>query len=201
MNLRNRFNLGLLGVLCLLFVFNPRTLRAQEPLTGFDLQVKEWAFQCRDEMVAEMNKLLDSHRLTMDQLFDTFYIPIPGTNPQKFHTQYDRITDQTIRSIEDRYLEKDSRLLFVVAVDRNGYLPTHNTRYSRPLTKDQEFNLQYNRTKRIFDDRTGLAAARNTKPYLLQSYSRDTGETLYDLSVPIFIRGKHWGALRIGFKK
>lgn len=201
MKLRKFFSLRLLAVLCLMVVANPRIVNAQEPLTGFNLQVKNWADQCRDEIVAEFNKLIDTHRLTLDQLFDTFYIPIPNTNPQKFHTAYDRITDQTIRSIEDRYLEKDSRLLFVVAVDRNGYLPTHNTRYSRPLTNDPDFNLNYNRTKRIFDDRTGLAAARNTKPYLLQSYSRDTGEMLYDLSVPIFIQGKHWGALRIGYKK
>ena len=47
---------------------------------------------------------------------------------------------------------------------------------------------------------TGLAAARNTEPYLLQKYARDTGEKMADLSVPIFIRNQHWGAVRIGYK-
>jgi methyl-accepting chemotaxis protein len=57
-----------------------------------------------------------------------------------------------------------------------------------------------NRTKRIFNDRTGLAAAQNTAPFLIQKYQRDTGETMADLSVPIFIDGRHWGAVRIGYR-
>lgn len=178
----------------------PQSLPAEE-LKGFDLEIRTLAERCRDEIQREVGKLLSSHKLTISQLFDTFYIPIPNTNPQKFKTQYDHLTDEVFRFILDGYLEKDPRILFVVAVDRNGYLPTHNTKYSRPLTDDQDFNVKHNRTKRIFNDRTGLAAACNKKPYLLQKYSRDTGEILADLSVPIYVSGKHWGALRIGYKR
>lgn len=176
-------------------------LHAQENLTGFDLEIKMLAEKCRDELAVEMEKLLVTNQLNISQLFDTFYIPIPNTNPQKYRTQYDKFTDEVFRPILDDYLTRDKRILFVVAVDRNGYLPTHNTRYSRPLTDNEDFNVNYNRTKRIFNDRTGLAAARNKKPYLLQKYSRDTGEMLADLSVPIMVRGRHWGALRIGYKR
>jgi methyl-accepting chemotaxis protein len=136
----------------------------------------------------------------MSQLFDTFYIPIPNTNPQKFHTQYDKLTDEFIRIILDKYADMDKRVLFAVAADVNGYVPTHNSRYSKPLTDNADYNRDNNRTKQLFDDRTGLAAAKNLNPYLLQKYSRDTGEELYDLSVPIFFSGKHWGAIRIGYK-
>ena len=173
---------------------------SQEKLSGFDLQVHEMAMACRDQVAAEMQKLVKGNTLTLAQLFDTFYIPIPDTDPQKYHTQYDRFTDETIRIILDNYLSKDERIKFVVAVDKNGYLPTHNGRYSKPLTGDGAYDTQNNRTKRMFNDRTGLAAARNEKPYLLQSYSRDTGEVMKDLSVPIFIDGRHWGAIRIGYQ-
>jgi methyl-accepting chemotaxis protein len=88
-----------------------------------------------------------------------------------------------------------------VAVDANGYLPSHNSKYSRPLTDNPDYNAKHNRAKRMFNDRTGLAAARNTQPYLLQKYSRDTGEELLDLSVPVMMQGKHWGAIRIGYTK
>lgn len=179
----------------------PPALQAQDELTGFDLQVKQIADSCRSEVVAELETLVQSNKINMAQLFDTFYIPIPKTNPQKFHTQYDKYTDEVLRFVLDKYLETNERFLFVVAVDRNGYLPTHNSRYSKPLTNNADFNTKNNRTKRIFNDRTGLAAARNTQPYLLQNYSRDTGEMLADLSVPIFIQGKHWGAIRIGYKR
>lgn len=127
------------------------------------------------------------------------YIPISNTNPQKFHTQYDHIFDGVITPIIDRYLAKDERLIFVVLVDKNGYLPTHNSKYSRPLTGDSDNDTKWTRTKRMFNDRTGLAAARNTEPFLLQRYSRDTGEEMGDLSVPIMLHDRHWGAVRIGY--
>jgi hypothetical protein len=181
-------------------LFPGSSIAAEPDLTGFDSQVREMAFNCRDEVAKEFDKLLATNRLNLSQLFDTFYIPIPNTYPQKFSTQYDKLSDETIRIILDKYLDMDKRLLFVVAVDVNGYLPTHNSRYSKPLTNDSEFNVANNRTKRLFDDKTGLAAAKNRNPYLLQKYSRDTGEEIFDLSAPIIISGKHWGALRIGYK-
>jgi hypothetical protein len=198
-NILRRFGLVLL-VTTFLLGGSRRGAFSQEKLSGFDLQVHEMAMACRDQVAAEMLKLVKGNTLTLAQLFDTFYIPIPDTDPQKYHTQYDRYTDETIRIILDNYLSKDERIKFVVAVDKNGYLPTHNSRYSKPLTGDGAYDTQNNRTKRMFNDRTGLAAARNEKPYLLQSYSRDTGEVMKDLSVPIYIDGRHWGAIRIGYQ-
>lgn len=167
----------------------------------FDLEVKLWAEECRDDAVKQIDLLVSSGKLMVPQLFDTFYIPISDTNPQKFHTQYDRMFDGVITPIIDRYLAMDERLIFVVLVDKNGYLPTHNSKYSRPMTGDSENDTKWNRTKRMFNDRTGLAAARNTKSYLMQRYSRDTGEEMGDLSVPIILYDRHWGAVRIGYKR
>jgi len=173
---------------------------AAEETAAFNLKVRKIAEDCRDEVVALFEKFLSSNTLRSNQLFDTFYIPVPNTFPQKYNTQYDRVTDSALRTILDRYLFQDKRLLFVIAVDKNGYLPTHNSKYSKPLTSNPDYNAKNNRTKRLFNDRTGLAAARNTKPFLLQEYSRDTGEQLADLSVPLYINGKHWGAIRIGYR-
>ncbi len=173
----------------------------KEGAADFDLRVREMALACRDEVILEFQTLLGAKRLTVAQLFDTFYIPIANTAPQKFTTQYDKIIDSALKVILDKYLAKDSRLLFVVAVDKNGYLPTHNSKYSLPPTSDPDYNTKYSREKRLFNDRTGLAAAKNIQPFLLQKYSRDTGEELFDLSVPILINDKHWGAIRIGYTK
>jgi methyl-accepting chemotaxis protein len=172
----------------------------QSSLNEFEQRVLMMAYECRAEIVNEFNNILLKNELSFNQLFDTFYIPIANTNPQKFNTQYDKLTDDRLRIILDKYLAKDKRLLYVVAVDRNGYVPTHNSIYSKPLTNDEEYNAVNNRTKRLFNDRTGLAAARNTEAFLLQKYERDTGEVFYDLSVPIILKEKHWGAVRIGFK-
>lgn len=134
-------------------------------------------------------------------LFDRNYIPIPNTNPQKFHTKYDSFTDRYIQQIEEDFLNKNPAFVFAVLNDDHGYIPTHNLKYSKPLTGNYEIDLVGNRTKRIFDDTTGLKAATNkTKPYLLQSYRRDTGEIMHDISAPVYVFGKHWGAVRIGFR-
>ena len=88
---------------------------------------------------------------------------------------------------------------FAVLVDRNGYLPTHNTKFTQPLTGDVKTDLVGNRTKRIFDHDVGIKAARNQKGLLTQPYERDTGEKMLDISSPVYVKGKHWGAFRIGY--
>jgi len=186
-----------------LFLLHTRFAAAAEKdgPADFDLKVREIAFACRDEVIQEFRTLISARRLTVAQLFDTFYIPIANTLPQKFTTQYDKITEPSLKVILDKYLARDSRILFVVAVDKNGYLPTHNSKYSMPATSDPDYNVKFSRDKRLFNDRTGLAAAKNTQPFLLQKYSRDNGEELFDVSAPIIIDDKHWGAIRIGYQK
>ncbi|HEX8960217.1 MAG TPA: methyl-accepting chemotaxis protein, partial [Geobacteraceae bacterium] len=142
---------------------------------------------------------VDSGKFTLDELFDEDYQPIPGTDPQKYHTRYDTWLDEAILAIEDDYLEKDEQVVFAVLVDRNGYLPTHNSKYSRPLTGDRDKDKTWNRTKRIFNDPVGLAAAKNRQELLMQVYYRDTGEKMWDISAPVYVKGRHWGAFRIGY--
>jgi methyl-accepting chemotaxis protein len=95
---------------------------------------------------------------------------------------------------------RDPRIVFALLNDNNGYIPTHNLKFSKPLTGDYKTDLWGNRTKRLFNDTVGLKAARNQAPFLLQTYRRDTGEIMNDLSVPVYVFGKHWGAIRIGFR-
>ena len=107
-------------------------------------------------------------------------------------------------AIQEPFLDHDPRVVFCAAVDRNGYLPTHNNIYSHPPSDDPVWNAANCRNRRIFDDRTGLAAGRNTKPFILQTYRRDMGGgnfvLMKDLSAPIFVEGRHWGGLRVGYK-
>jgi len=146
-----------------------------------------------------LEQALAKGHLTRSQLFDANYIEIPGTLPQKYHTAYDAYTDLNIQKPLDDYLLTDDQLFFAVLVDRNGYLPTHNSRFSKPLTGDPEKDKIGNRTKRIFNDPVGLAAAENLEPVLVQIYNRDTGEKMWDVSAPVYLDGEHWGAFRVGY--
>jgi len=148
-----------------------------------------------------LEKWLAAKEVTPERLFSFLYYPTPNTDPPKFTTDYDKLSDRDILPIQESILARSPAIVFTVTVDKNGYLPTHNQRYSMPLTGNLASDLVNNRTKRIFNDKTGLAAAQNTAPWLVQNYQRDTGETMADLSVPIFVQGKHWGAVRIGYRR
>jgi methyl-accepting chemotaxis protein len=58
----------------------------------------------------------------------------------------------------------------------------------------------HSRSKRLFTDRTGIRCGSHQQALLMQTYTRDTGELMHDLSVPIFVQGRHWGGLRLGYK-
>ncbi|MCY0963613.1 methyl-accepting chemotaxis protein [Parathalassolituus penaei] len=143
---------------------------------------------------------IDSGRMSLDDVFDTNYQPIANTTPTKFHTRYDTFTDQYLPAIQEPILERHSEIAYAGAVDVNGYFPTHNRRFSQPLTGDYKRDLAQNRTKRVFNDRTGSRCGQNKQPFLLQTYKRDTGEVMHDLSVPIMVKGRHWGGFRIGYR-
>ncbi len=151
------------------------------------------------EMVGKMlEEAIDNGVFSMKDAFDTDYQEIPGFEPRKYHTKYDFYLDKAILSLEDEFL-KDESVVFAVAVDSQGYLPTHNTRYQKVPTGNHDQDLVGNRTKRIFNDTVGLAAAENEEGVLTQVYKRDTGITMWDVSAPISVKGKHWGGFRIGF--
>lgn len=132
-------------------------------------------------------------------VFDTNYQGIPGTQPQKYSTGYDQIFAQQLQPLYDQVLSKIPSGIFAICVDTNGYGPTHNSVFSQPLTGNPDRDTLNSRDKRIFNDPTGIRSARNTDNFLLQTYMRDTGEILSDLSLPIHVEGRHWGAVRLGF--
>ncbi len=155
------------------------------------------------EMERVLTAAVESGRFSLDDIFDENYRLIPNTDPKKYHTKYDTYLDEHIQGLLDSFLN-DDHVFFAVLVDRNGYLPTHNTKFSQPLTGDYEADQVGNRTKRIFDDPVGLAAAhydgRDGRGYLQQIYERDTGEKMWDISAPVYVKGRHWGGFRIGYQ-
>ncbi len=155
------------------------------------------------EMEQEVHELIEAalrdRILTLENLFDRTYLPIANTAPPKFTTRYDSFFDRVISPVQEKIIARDSKLLYAICVDNNGYCPCHNLRYSKPLTGDPDIDKNNNRTKRIFNDHTGIRCARNTDGFLLQTYRRDTGEILNDMSKPLVINNRHWGGIRIGY--
>jgi methyl-accepting chemotaxis protein len=171
----------------------------ETPETPFVAKVRDLA----REISAMFERETASGRLSLEDLFDEQYQPVPGSDPRQLMARFCAFTDRVLPAILDGVLAANDRIVFCAAVDRNGYLPTHNTKFSHPQTRDAAWNSANCRNRRIFDDAVGLKAARATTPFTVQSYRRDMGSgkqaLMLDVSAPITVNGRHWGAVRLGY--
>lgn len=140
---------------------------------------------------------IDNGVFPVHDAFDTDYIPISNFDPPKYHTKYDAYLDKAILTLQDEML-KNKNVVYAVATDKNGYVPTHNSKYQQAISNNTETDRAGNRTKRIFNDPVGLAAAKNAQEGFIQIYKRDTGEEMWDVTSPITVKGKQWGNFRVG---
>jgi methyl-accepting chemotaxis protein len=155
------------------------------------------------EITRRFEAALEAHEISEADLFDEAYVPIAGSEPQQVMTRFVSLTDRLLPDIQEPILGQDKRIAFCAAVDRNGYLATHNRAYSHPQRPgDPDWNAAHSRNRRLFNDRVGLRAGSNATGPLVQAYRRQMGADSFvmmkDISAPIFVKGRHWGAFRMG---
>jgi methyl-accepting chemotaxis protein len=148
---------------------------------------------------------LDAGEIDEGVLFDTDYRPIPGSSPPQFTIPILPKLEAWLTPLQERLKASDPAIVFCCAVDRNGYLPVHNTEYSQPQRPDDPvWNAAHCRNRRIFDDRAGLTCARSTQPYMIHAYRREMGGgtivVLKEYVAPITVRGRHWGGFRCAYR-
>ena len=150
-----------------------------------------------------MEEALAERALTLDDLFDTAYRPLPGTDPVQYETRALKELERRLAAAQEAIAGEDPSMTFAASVDINGYLPVHNARYAKPQRPgDRAWNMGNSRNRRIFDDRAGLLAARNLQPHLIQVYARDLGDRVVrtrEVDAPIFVAGRHWGGFRTAY--
>src|SRR5579884_68498 len=163
------------------------------------------------------------------RLFDVSRVPASGFDPPKFHTPYDAKVDLELMARGDAVLEAEPGLTFALPADLNVYTPAHNTYVTRDITGDPATDLAGNRNKRFFLDSAALTRAARMelgvelpprvltreqiraaggrlneprhaeRPFLFQTYARDTGAVLKTLSVPLYIKGQRYGSAILGW--
>lgn len=146
-----------------------------------------------------MYLMVKKNMLTKEDVFDTNYIEIPGTNPKKYRTRYNAIFDKWIQEIQDQFL-LDTELEFAILMDKNGYVPIHNKKYSQPLTGNYARDVIYSRSKRNFYSYEGIKKILeyNGDNAHREHYNRDTGEVLWNIGAPVRLYGTQWGSFIIG---
>ncbi len=161
--------------------------------------ISEKAIQTADAIGQVLSQAIKSGKLTEEYLREPNYTEIANTNPTKYNTEYDEFCDQMLPPIQEAVLASSPTIIYAITADINGYVPTHNNIFCKPLTGNTKVDIAGNRSKRIFEDHVGRTVGRHTKKYMLQVYRRDTGAIMFDLSAPIYVDGWHFGGFRIGY--
>lgn len=177
----------------------PRPADPADGLSAQDRDVLAAAEQLAAQAGQTLEQWITTQATTEDRLFARLYFPIPNSDPQKYSTAYDALADRDLVRLEDAALAHAPALQYAIVTDGNAYVPAHNSRFTQPLSGAAAQDYLNNRTKRILGDLASITAARSESRYLVQRIKLETGDVIYDISVPVTVRGKRWGCARIGY--
>ena len=107
--------------------------------TPFILKAQEAARQ----VMAEIERAIDSGEVSVEDVFDRDYQIVEGTNPVQYRVRFNTSADTYVRPLLDRTKATDGRIIGTAIGDMNGYLPTHLTERSHPQGPDPVWNDEH----------------------------------------------------------
>ncbi len=150
---------------------------------NFEESVEQALIKHAAELKAIIEECLLEKEIGMDDLFDEHYVPISG---KKFRAKFDDFFESFVLPNIRIWSKSNDRFIYVVVMDRNGYMPVH---------------LNEARVGIIMTDDISLGGATGTT-IISRAFKRPKeagGELVNDVSCPLVIQGRHWGCLRIGY--
>jgi methyl-accepting chemotaxis protein len=176
---------------------------------GVDTEDTAWirtVQRAAGELGRALEAAIAAGTLSEADVFDENYRPIPGVEPPQYTNRFTEAAQTLVQPLLEPMLQSPKVLAFI-AVDRNGYAPTHNRKACQPPRvdpPDAAWNAANSRWRRMFNEGSGLAAARSQKPYLVQIDRRAMGNGVFspvkDICAPVWVNGRHWGAVRLGLQ-
>ena len=205
--IQHRFALALITAACALptpsfaqpAAASPST--SSDGLSAQDREILATAEQLASDATQVLERWISSQSISQDRLFARIYLPVPKTDPYKFTTPYDALAQRDFVAPQDRALARSPTQVYAIITDINGYVAVHNSRYNQPLTGDAAADYANNQSRRLLGDLASFAAGKNRARYLQQRVRREAGEVIYEISVPVMVRGQHWGCVRIGYNR
>jgi methyl-accepting chemotaxis protein len=151
------------------------------------------------EVSSALTQAVTRGTITSEDLFDVEYEGIEGTDPVQFMAKHTALADELFPPIFESLGSKRGTV-FCTPTDRNGYIASHNKKYSLPQRDgDKIWNTANSRNRRVYNDHTAILSARCTAP-AVQTYVRDMGGdhfvVMKEIAVPIYVDGHRWGAIR-----
>ncbi len=150
---------------------------------GRDEKMEEYLRGFATTLTSKITEDVDQGLIRQETLFDFTY---EKREDGKFSSRFDNYFEVQILPLLKRWKTVDNNMVYVVVMDRNGYIPVH---------------LNPERSGVRMEDPISQAGAK-TEVILGQAFRRPReagGELVNDISAPLFIKGRHWGCVRIGY--
>jgi len=167
--------------------------------TPFILKAQEAARQ----IMGVVEQAIDQGGLSLEDVFDTNYQLIEGTNPVQYSVRFNEPADRLIQPLLDRVESSDGRIIGSAIGDMNGYLPTHLSKRSHPQGPDPVWNDEHCRNRRILIDDTTRASLASERPATLATYRMELGDKyipVKNVFVPLYFGGRRWGNFELAYR-
>ncbi len=165
----------------------------------------DMAKSAHSEIVRTQERGLAGGRLGIEDLFDSDYRMIAGTNPARFTTRFSEFAHGHIRPILDRVKALDEAIIGGIIIDRNFYHPTHLTEYSQPHCDDPEWNEKYSRNGVIaYCPRAERAMMQDVEFCLATNSPKvpyGSAMAVKSVFVPIHVAGRLWGIFELAYRQ
>ncbi|MDQ8755515.1 methyl-accepting chemotaxis protein [Sphingosinicella sp. LHD-64] len=165
----------------------------------------EFAQKGMREIQSVVERAVRKGEIGIEDVFDTDYVPMLGTNPLQHETRFCEFADAWVRPILDRLMTEEPRLIATAITDINGYLPTHLSERSQPQRPDDpEWNAEHCRNRRNFIDDVTRRAIASDKEAMLATYGMELGGGRYlavkNVFVPLYLGGRRWGNFELAYR-
>lgn len=183
-----------------------------------------------DLLDPQYEELTGAAARALSRLFNVDRLGKEGFVPPKYRTKADHLFDERLMPVCDACFDRDRNIVYASVGDLNAFSYMSSRTLRQDITGDPAKDVVGNRIKRFFEDDLGLRAARvglgpkaidvgkrvrrrafldagidlrkpaGVRPWLVQTYARDTGKIYDDLALPVYCQGQRWGFVRVGFE-
>jgi methyl-accepting chemotaxis protein len=173
-------------------------------LSSEDQQFVDLAKEEAAALIKATEAAIANGTLTMEDLFDTDYQAVKGSNPPRFTTRLTRWAEQNWQPIIDGMKARHpDAILSCVPTSREGFLPIHLKEFSRVPTGDLAHDTKYCRNGRILLEGTDHIAKASDQEYMMAVYRHEgdgkTFKTVRNVYVPVRINGRRWGDAELAY--
>jgi len=170
--------------------------------TGCDAdRFRELAEATAQQTSRLLERLLADGRSSARELFEPTYRPRADGGTHRFDTEISGLLIEKVGPLlEEAYRRAGSTAIFVALMDRGGLMIDIRMTNREEYRIAGESDSRSSRLGTLRKDPVTQAAVRNREPFLFQVYTGRSGLTMHEVAVPIFVAGRHFGAVRLGFR-